>query len=267
MAVHPTAIIGERCEIDSGAEIGAYAILEPGVRVGACVRIYPHAYVATGTTIGAGCQIHPFAVIGHHPQDMKWTQAPSYTVLGEDCVIREGAQIHRGTEPESRTVVGNRVYMMATSHIGHNCDVGDDVILANAALLSGHVRIGPRAFLSGCAMIHQFVRVGALVMVAGGTRVTMDVPPYFMAAPLGVIGPNTVGLRRAGFTPQERAEIRVAYHNLYRSGAHFRDAIERVASTVATEPGRKLVEFLRERSRRGVMGWKGRYADAPGLPG
>lgn len=263
MSIHPTAIIGERCEIDGSARIGAYAIIESDVKIGAGTEIYPHAYIAQGTSIGQRCAVHPFAVVGHHPQDLKWSRQPSYTVIGDDCVIREGAQVHRGTAPGSTTRLGNRVYLMATAHVGHNCTIGDDVIIANAGLLSGHVTVGERAFISGCAVVHQFVRIGALAMIGGGVRVPMDVPPFLMAAPLGIVGPNVVGLRRAGYSDEERREIRNACRTLYRSGLFFRQAVERVAAQVRTPAGHQLVEFLRAPSRRGILGWKGRYSEQP----
>lgn len=263
MAIHPTAIIGKGCEIDPTAEIGPYAILEPGVRIGAATTLYAHAYISQGTTLGQRCAVHPFAVIGHHPQDLKWKNAPSYTVIGDDCVFREGCQVHRGTAPESTTKIGDRVYMMANAHVGHNSEIGSDAILANAALVSGHVSVGERTFISGCALVHQFVRIGAFVMIGGGVRVTTDVPHYMMVAPLGVIGPNVVGLRRSGFTPEQRREIRIAYKTLYRAGLSFPDAVERVAQTVRTDAGRRLVEFLRAPTLRGFMRWKARQAPEP----
>lgn len=257
MSIHPAAVVDKTAEIDPTVEIGAYAVVEKHVRIDAETRLYPHAYVSTGTTIGRRCQIHPFAVVGHHPQDLKWTGAPSYTVVGDDVVIREGAQIHRGTLPESTTVIGNGVYMMATSHVGHNCIIGDNVIMVNCVLLSGHVEVGPRAFLSGSAMFHQFVRVGELAMIGGGTRVTHDVPPFMMCTQAGVIQTNVVGLRRNGLTREERLEIRLAYKTLYRSGLHFREALARVSNTVKTEPGRRLAAFLQNPSKRGYMHYRG----------
>jgi UDP-N-acetylglucosamine acyltransferase len=166
--------------------------------------------------------------------------------------------VHRGTTPESITVVGKRVYLMATGHIGHNCEIGDDVIIANAGLVSGHVQIGARAFVSGCALLHQFIRVGELVMIAGGARVPGDVPPFMMVTPSGVSGPNVVGLRRAGLSSEERLEVRAAYKLLYRSGRPFPDAVAEVAQMIKTAPGRRLVEFLQTPSKRGLMRFGGR---------
>ena len=257
MPIHPTAIIDRHAEVDPSADVGAYAIVEPGVKIGAETRLYPHAYVSQGTTLGERCQIHPFAVVGHHPQDLKWEGKPSYTRIGDETVIREGAQVHRGTMPESTTIVGQRVYIMATGHVGHNCVVEDDAIVANAGLLAGHVHLGRRAFVSGCALVHQFTRIGYLAMIGGGVRVSRDVPPFMLVTPDGIAGPNVVGLRRAGFSSPERQEIRIAYQTLYRSGLLLPDAIAQVAETVKTDPGRQLLEFLKAPSKRGLMRFKG----------
>jgi UDP-N-acetylglucosamine acyltransferase len=264
MPIHPTAIVDKRAEIDPSVDVGAYTIIEAGVKVAAETKIYPHAYISQGTTIGQGCQIHPFAVVGHHPQDLKWQGAPSYTRIGDRTVIREGASVHRGTVPESTTIVGQRVYMMATSHVGHNCVVGDDVILANGAMLGGHVEVGRRTFVGGDVPIHQFVRVGELAMLAGGLRVISDVPPFMLTGREGLTGPNVVGLRRAGFSREERLEIRAAYRTLFRSGLLFRAALEQVAAMVTTDSGRRLIEFLRAPSKRGIMGFRGRGREAAG---
>lgn len=257
MPIHPTAVIDRTAEIDPTAEVGAYAIVEPHVKIGAETRLYPHAYVSSGTTLGRRCQIHPFAVVGHHPQDLKWDGSPSYTTVGDDTVIREGAQVHRGTMPESTTIIGSRVYMMATSHVGHNCVIGDGVIMVNGALASGHVEIGPRAFLSANSMFHQFIRVGELAMISGGSRILQDVPPFMMCGPAGVFQTNVVGLRRAGFTREERLEIRLAYKTLYRSGLPFREAIAQVVAMVKTAPGRRLAAFLQIPAKRGYAAYKG----------
>lgn len=262
MAIHPHAAVDRGAEIDPSAEVGAYAIIESGVQIGPEAKIFPHAYVSQGTTVGRGCQIHPFAVVGHPPQDLAWDGAPSYTTVGDGAIIREGATIHRGTMPESTTVVGNRVYLMANSHVGHNCVVADNVILANGALLGGHVHVGARAFIGGNTGIHQFVHVGELAILGGVLRVVTDVPPFMLAGPAGVEAANVIGLRRAGFSNEERMEIREAYRTLYRSGLLFRDAVARVAKTVKTDPGRRLVDFLQRPSKRGFMGCRKRRRGA-----
>jgi UDP-N-acetylglucosamine acyltransferase len=254
MGVHRTAIIGEGVELDPTVDVGAYAILEPGVRIGAGTRVYPHAYISTGATIGQRCQIHPFAVVGHLPQDLAFAGEPTFTQVGDETIIREGVTIHRGTAPGSTTIVGRRCFLMANAHVGHNCRVEDDVKMANGALLAGHVHVGRGSFLSGNAVVHQYVRIGEMVMVGGGLRVTMDIPPFMMYGPRGVVGPNVIGLRRAGLSAAERHELRECHRVLFRAGA-FRDAITHVESMVQSDAGRRLVEFLRAPSRRGISGF------------
>jgi UDP-N-acetylglucosamine acyltransferase len=250
--IHPTAIVDKRCEIDPAAEVGAYAVIEPHVKIGAGTRIWPHAYISSGTTIGERCQIHPFAVVGHDPQDLKFTDQPSYTVVGDETVVREHATIHRGTEPGSSTIVGRRCFIMSTGHIGHNCQVGDDVKLANSALLSGHCQVGSGAFISGNASVHQFVRIGELTMIGGGAGVGRDVPPFLLVYyHYGVTGVNVVGLRRAGLSSEEVDELRECYRLLYRARLGFRNATEKVVARVRTPAGRRLAEFLTTPSRRG----------------
>lgn len=263
MPIHPTAVIDRSAEIDPSAEIGAYAIVERNVHIGAETRLYPHAYISEGTTLGRRCQIHPFAVVGHLPQDLKFKNEPSFTQVGDDTVVREHGTIHRGTMPGSTTIVGQRCFIMSTGHVGHNCTLGDDVIIANSGLVSGHVDVGNRAFISGNVSIHQFVRIGELAMIGGGATVGMDVPPFMTVVERNyVAGPNVVGLRRAGFTNEERLEIRQAYKTLFRSNLAPGAALEQVTQAVRTGPGRRLVEFLRAPSRRGVLRDRGARSEA-----
>jgi UDP-N-acetylglucosamine acyltransferase len=253
MAIHPTAVVDGSAEIDPAAEIGPYAIIEGNVRIGAGARIYPHAFIAEGTTIGEGCQVHPFAVVGHAPQDLKYRGGVSFTRIGDETVIREQAQIHRGVSPGSSTVVGRRCFIMATGHVGHNCVLGDDVKVANGALLAGHIEVGNGVFVSGNAVAHQFSRIGELVMIGGGARVPRDVPPFMSVAYEEIFGVNVVGMRRAGFTREERDEIKSCFRIMFRSGLAFPAAIAQVVETVQTGPGRRLAEFLKAPSRRGYM--------------
>ena len=127
MPIHPTAIIDKHAEIDPSAEIGPYAVVETGVKIGPGCKLWPHAYIAQGTTLAAQVRVYPFAVVGHYPQDLAWNETPSYTTVGEGTVIREHSAIHRGTPPETTTVVGKRCFIMSSGHVGHNCTVGDDV--------------------------------------------------------------------------------------------------------------------------------------------
>ncbi len=267
MAIHPAAIIDKSSEIDPAAEIGAYAVIERGCKIAAGVRVYPHGYVSDGTTLAEGVQVHPFAVVGHLPQDLKFKGEPSYTTVGPRTVVREHATIHRGTMPGSTTVVGADCFIMSTAHIGHNCVIGNHVIMVNGALLGGHCEVSDRAFLSGGAVLHQFCRVGELAMVGGGCSISMDVLPFMLLRfPDLVAGVNVVGLRRAGFTSDERRELRACHRLLTRGGLPLPAAVEHVAAMVKTAPGRRLLAFLQAPTKRGILLQRPSVADEDAEP-
>jgi UDP-N-acetylglucosamine acyltransferase len=255
MPIHPTAIVDGKAEIDPTATIGPYAIIEGEVRIGPNAVIYPQAYISGWVTIGAGCQVHPGAVLGHLPQDFHFSGARTFLRIGDGTIIREHASIHRGTQPESETVIGKNCLIMGYSHIGHNCEVADEVKIANMAALSGHVSVGRGSFVSGYSLIHQFVRIGEYAMIAGGTRLGMDAPSFFTCiGESECLCVNVIGVRRAGFTQEEIAELRRAYRLLYRSGKTFQAAVAELAGTVHTPAGRRLVEFISFKSKRGICG-------------
>lgn len=263
MPIHPTAIVDRTAEIDPTADVGPYAVIEREARIGAETRILHHAHVGAWTTLGRRVVVHPFAVCGYETQDLKYRGDVSYAIVGDETVIREHATINRGTEPESRTVLGRNCLIMSTAHVGHSCVLGDRVIIANGGLLSGHITVGDRAFISGNSAVHQFTRVGELVMVAGLCRVPNDVPPFMLVTTHGVTCPNVVGLRRAGFTSEERFELRRAHRLLFRSNLQWPQAVESVAAMVRTAPGRRLLDFLKAPTQRGYMTYRGRNHPAP----
>lgn len=255
MSIHPTAIIDNKAQIDPTAEIRPYVVIEGEVKIGPKTIVYPQAYISGWVEIGANCQIHPGATIGHVPQDLHFDGSRSFCRIGDGTIIREHASIHRGTQPESETVVGKNCLLMAYSHIGHNCVLGDEVKIANMTALAGHVVIGKGAFISAYVLIHQFVRIGEYAMIGGGTKVTMDLPPFFTCAHENECAAvNVVGLRRAGFTREEITEVREAYRLLYRSGKTFRAAVEELAARVQTPAGTRLADFVATRTKRGICG-------------
>ncbi len=255
MAIHSTAIVDSEATIDTTADIGPYVVIEGPVKVGPGTRVQAHAHLSGWTTIGSDCEIHPFAVIGNTPQDFHHTGERSYCRVGDRVVIREGATVHRGTQAESETVIGDECFLMAYCHIGHNCQLGTSVKVYNMAALSGHVQVEPGAIVSGYALLHQFIRIGRLAFVAAGARVGMDVPPFMMAFDEStIIQHNVLGMRRAGYSPEEVQEIRQAFRILYRSGKLFRVAVEELVDSLETRAGRELVEFLSFDSRRGFCG-------------
>ncbi len=255
MAIHETAIVDPKAEIDPTVEIGPYAVVEGPVRIGANTKILHHGCVTGWTEIGQGCEIHPFAVIGGAPQDLTYHGEESWCRIGDETVIREGATIHRSATAGAETRIGNGCFIMATCHIGHDCRFGDRVIQASGSSLAGHVQVGDGAFIGGNTGIHQFVRIGELAMIGGVAAISMDVPPFFTATRFSeCTGVNLVGMKRAGYDREQCAEMRSAYKRLYRSGLPFSQAVEELEATLMTEPGRKLVTFLRAPSKRGISG-------------
>ncbi len=248
--IHPTAIVSPKAELDSSVEVGPHAIIEEHVRIGAGTRVWANAYITGHTTIGRDNQIHMGAVLGHEPQDVKFDRrCRSYLRIGDRNVFREYCTVHRGTEPESATVIGNDCFLMATAHVGHNCVVGDGVILCNCALLAGHVQVGDRAFISGGVVIHQFTRVGRLAMFSGNARVSMDVPPFTLAAERNEIHAlNLVGLRRAKISREAVSELKRLFRLFYLSGKNGSQALSEAQADGAfvTPEAREFIEFAKQ---------------------
>jgi UDP-N-acetylglucosamine acyltransferase len=255
MPIHPTAIVDSRAELDASVVVGPYCVIEGPVRIDADVRLYQNVYVTGRTHIGQGCVLHPGAIVGHEPQDIKDRGQPTFCRIGSRTVIREYVTIHRGTAPDTGTIVGNDCFLLAASHVGHNCVVGDGVTLINGVLLGGHVEVGTRATLGGAAVVHQFVRVGELVMVAGNARVVMDAVPFSLVDVEGrVAGLNRIGLRRAQLSVPEIEEVRAFYRFLFAPGRRPSVALEECKKRCATRAGQRLIAFVEAPSKRGLAG-------------
>jgi UDP-N-acetylglucosamine acyltransferase len=248
--LHPTAVIDSAARIGSDVEIGPYAVIEADVEVGDGCRILAHAVLKTGLRLGRRVQVHEGAVLGGTPQDLKYQGAPGYAEVGDDAVIREHATIHRSSRPEGATRVGRGSFLMSGSHVAHDCELGEEVILANLSALAGHVRIGRRAFISGGVVIHQFSRIGELAMIGGGSKVTLDVPPYLTAdgSPARAAGLNVVGLTRAGVGAPEIAALKQAYRLLYRSKLPRQQALAGI-DALSNEYANRLADFVRKTER------------------
>ena len=252
--IHPTAILEPGAQLGVDVQIGPYAYVAATARLGDGCVLGPHAVVLEHTTLGARCRVHSGAVLGDLPQDLSFKDEPSYVVIGDDCVFREGATVHRGTKPGTTTRLGNHVFMMATSHVAHNCEVGDRVILANGVLLGGYVIVGERCFFGGSSAVHQFCHVGRLAMVAADSILTKDLPPFctsLSAENSQVGGLNIVGLRRAGFTAEQRAQIKQAFGILYRSGLNTAQAREKLLADTTNPFAAEYAEFL-SHAKRGI---------------
>jgi UDP-N-acetylglucosamine acyltransferase len=259
MKISPQAVVGKKARLADGVEVGPFAIIEDDAELGPGVKVWPHAYICGGTTVGEGSQIHMGAVVGHLPQDLAFKDEKTYLNIGKRVVIREYATIHRGTGEGTATVVGDDCYLMAVSHVGHNCRLGNNVIIANCALLSGHVTVGDRAFISGNVVVHQFCRIGTLSMIGGFTGINKDVPPYMLArGPSIVRSVNLVGLRRSKVPREVIDSIKEAYRLLYQSDMNTRQAIENIRKLNPSPELDHLVEFI-STSKRGICKYK--YSD------
>jgi UDP-N-acetylglucosamine acyltransferase len=253
MTIHATAIIDPKAEIDAEVEIGPYVIIVGPVKIGYGTRIMAHAYITGRTQIGAHNEIHPGAVLGDAPQDKAYKDQESYLKIGDHNIVREHVQIHRGTVAQSSTLVGDHNFLMANSHIGHNCKLGDHNVLANGALLGGYVEIGNHVFISGNCVVHQFVRVGDYALMRGLSGTSRDVPPFAIVDWQHTVrGVNVVGLKRAGFGEQRIREIRQAFRVLFRKGRNLSVAMNEIEGVGRVSPDiLTLLEFIRS-SKRGV---------------
>lgn len=257
--IHPTALVDSSAELGPDVEVGPFVVVEKGVQVGARTRLMARAYLCTGTTMGEDCVVHIGAVIGHEPQDLSYQGEPTTTIVGNGCTIREHVTIHRATVKDPNpTTIGARCFLMAGSHVAHNCVIGEGVTLANGALLAGHVHVGDRSIVSGNTVIHQFVRVGRLTMLSGGSRFGMDVPPYLIGDGANTITVlNSVGLRRApGLTDDDRAQVKAAYKILYRSDLDLKDALARLKAEFTSPAVAHWVEFYRAPTKRGFCPYR-----------
>jgi UDP-N-acetylglucosamine acyltransferase len=215
--IHPTAIVDPKAELADDVKIGAFSVIKAGVVLGPGCVIHESTHIEGKTTIGKNARIGPAAYVGLPPQHLKHDGAGTRVVIGDDVTIRETATVHRSIFPDENraTRIGNRCMLMVGSHAGHDCQVSDDVILANAVLLGGHVTVGERAFLGGAASIHQFVRVGRLVIVAGNEAISHDIPPFSAVRYRGLKGYNAIGCRRSGMPRQSISSIRAAFHAMH----------------------------------------------------
>jgi UDP-N-acetylglucosamine acyltransferase len=254
MSIHPTAIIEDGAILGNDVHIGAYAVIERDTHIGDGCQIGHHVTILRHTTLGANCQVHPGAVLGDLPQDFAFTHAESYVKIGTNCMIREGVTIHRGTKPGTITEVGDACLLMAQSHLAHNVKLGNQVVVANGALLAGYVEVGDRAFISGNCLVHQFTRVGKLAMMSGASAVQKDVLPFCITrsvSPNTIMGLNVVGLRRAGFTPGDRRVLKQALMVLYNSGLNISQATEKLEQEFDSPLVQDLCDFI-QGSKRGI---------------
>jgi len=253
--IHPTAIVHPRAKIAEGVEIGAYSVVGEHVSVGKDTRIASHVLVEGWTTIGERNQIFSFSSVGTPPQDIGYKNEETYLIIGNDNVIRESATVHRATTKEDRvTVIGNNNFLMAYSHVAHDCKLGNHIIMANSVGLGGHITVGDYAILGGIVAVHQFVRIGAYAIIGGQSAVPQDIPPYVSASGnrAKLYGLNLVGLKRRGFSEQSIANLKKAYRIIFRSGLILEEALAKVKAELGDSPeAMHLMEFMKN-SKRGI---------------
>ena len=247
--VHPEALLGKDVTIEP------FAYIDRNVEIGDGTWIGPNSTVLYGARIGKNCKIFPSSVISGIPQDLKFKGEESTAEIGDNTTIREGVTVNRGTLAVGKTVVGSSCLLMAYSHIGHDCAVGNYCIIGNSSGLAGEVKVDDWAILSGGTLVHQFARIGAHVMIGGGSRVRIDVPPFIKAdrEPLSYMGLNSVGLTRRGFEKERIDEIHNIYRVLFQSKLNNSQALEKVEQDFKPSPDRDyIIEFIRK-SERGII--------------
>lgn len=256
MTIDPRAVVSREAELADGVVVGPYAIIGAGVHIGAGCRIGPHAVINGPTVMGHDNIVYQFASLGDAPQDKKYRGEDTRLEIGDRNVFREGCTVNRGTvQDRGVTRIGSDGWFMATTHIAHDCQIGDNVILANLATLGGHVELGDWVIVAGFSGVHQFCRIGAHAFIGNNSSVTKDVPPYLMVSghPAAPVGINTEGLRRRGFSAQQLAGIKRAYRVLYRSGLRLTEATVELERLAVVHPEvRALVDFL-PRSTRSIV--------------
>ncbi len=259
-AVHPTAIVQPGARLESGVVVGPFCLVGPGVRLGAGTRLMSHVVVDGETSIGPDCTLYPFVTVGLPSQDLKYRGEPTRTEIGARTVLREHVTVHRGTVTgNSLTRVGRDCLIMAVTHIAHDCDIGDGVIMANNVVMGGHVTIASGARIMGSAALHQFVRIGAGAVVGGVAGVERDVIPY--GSVLGnrarLVGLNWIGLRRSGAPPEELQRLRRAFRVLFpRSGepAPFNERLQAVRVEYGRDPKvAEILAFIDVGGKRGLV--------------
>ncbi|GAB3551080.1 acyl-ACP--UDP-N-acetylglucosamine O-acyltransferase [Noviherbaspirillum agri] len=258
--IHPTAIVDSRAELDASVEVGAYSIIGPDVKIGARTKVGPHVVIEGHTTIGCDNHFYQFSSIGAAPQDKKYKGEPTLLEIGDRNTIREFCTFNTGTiQDAGATRIASDNWIMAYVHIGHDCQLGSNLILANNVTLGGHVYLDDWVFLGGFTTVHQFCHIGAHAMTAFTAAVSQDVPPFVTAAgnravPAGI---NSEGLKRRGFTSEQITAIKRAYKTIYRTGLSLEDAKTALAKEESNSPAaaqyiRLLREFL-EKNNRGII--------------
>lgn len=251
----PLAYIHPQAKVARNVVVEPFTTINNDVEIGSGTWIGSNVTIMEGARIGKNCRIFPGAVISAIPQDLKFEGEDSLTIIGDNTTIRECVTINRGTNASGKTRIGNNCLIMATSHIAHDCVIGDYSIVVNGVALAGHVIVGEYAIIGGLAAVHQFIHIGDHAMISGGSLVRKDVPPFTKAAkePLSYVGINSIGLRRRGFTSEKIREIQNIYRILYQKNYNTSQALEIIEAEMEATPERDEITLFIRNSQRGIM--------------
>ena len=258
--IHSTAIVDPAAKIGADVEIGHYSIIGANVTIGSGSTIQSHVVIEGDVTIGDGNAIGHGTIIGAPPQDVSYApERKTRVVIGDKNVFREYCTVHRGAADGTETKIGNNNFLMVGAHIGHNCEIGNNVTIANNCLFAGHVRVDDQAFVGGGSTFHQHMRVGRLVMIQGSSAFGKDLPPFTMCAERNsVMGINSIGLKRAGFSLQDRNEIKAAFKLIYLSGLNISQALAQAATMKVGVAAQEFFDFVVEAKKRGLCPYRGK---------
>ncbi|GHV53156.1 acyl-[acyl-carrier-protein]--UDP-N-acetylglucosamine O-acyltransferase [Synergistales bacterium] len=266
--IHPTAIVSTDAEIGAGVRVGPCAVIEPGAKIGDGSRIEAFAHIYGSVSMGKNCHIFEYTSIGSDPQDHDFGSERTFVRIGDDVLIRENVSIHRATGEGNETVVGSGTWLMEGCHVAHNVILGEHCVVTNKAGFSGHVHVDHHAVIGGLSGFHQFVKVGAYAMVGGMAKIIKDVPPYSMVDgnPARVRGLNIVGLRRNGFTQEQRTRIKAVYKFLYSGEIGRREAIAALEERFPGDEFAAEIALFARSLKRGLTRWyRGRGDKSGGL--
>ena len=248
-SIHPDAKIGE------GVEIGPFVTIDRDVEIGDGCIIDASATICQYTKLGKNCHVFPSAVIGAVPQDLKFHGEVTWTLIGDNNVLREFVTVHRGTFSKGQTVIGNNNLIMAYCHVAHDCVLHNHIIMSNTTQLAGEVEVDDFAIIGGGTLVHQFSHIGSHVMVQGGSRINKDVPPYVIAArePIAYCGVNSVGLNRRGFTPEQIHTIQEVYRMIFQGGMNTTQAVAKIETEMPESAERDTIIHFVKASTRGII--------------
>ena len=259
--VHPNAFVDPSAELHDGVVIAQGAMVGPNVKIGKGTEIGPNAVITGKTEIGSNNKVFPNVFIGLDPQDLKYSGASTEVIIGDNNTFRECVTINKATYEGEKTIIGNNNLLMAYTHIGHNCELGNRIVLANSVQVAGHVKVEDNAIIGGCLGIHQFVHIGYLAMVGGMTRVDRDVPPFCLAEghPGRLRGLNRVGIKRSGLMEKKDFDLKIlqsTWNLLFKSNNVMSEALDIARKSQLDISSTKLCDFLKNsisKGRRGPM--------------